>query len=67
MYAHREVEENEAVRMRCCELGVGWVGGWERVCFWGLGRDVSNLGEEGGDGGMFFEWVGGWMGGWVGG
>ena len=21
----REVEEEEAVRMRCCELGIGWV------------------------------------------
>ena len=25
----RKVEENEAVRMRCCELGLGgWVVGW---------------------------------------
>ena len=23
------IEENEAVRMSCCELGVGWAGGWE--------------------------------------
>ena len=45
--------------MSCCELGVGWVGG---LCFVGLSRNVSNLGEEGGDDRLFLEWVGGWVG-----
>ena len=44
------VEENEAVRMRCCKLGVGgWVEENETV-----GMSYCELG------------VGGWVGGWVG-
>ena len=27
----RKVKEDKAVRMSCCKLGVGWVGGWVGV------------------------------------
>ena len=47
----RKVEENEAVGMGYCELGVG-VGGW--------------VGWVGWVGGWVGRWVG-WVGGWVGG
>ena len=53
------IEENEAVRMSYCELGLGgWVGGWvgER---WSLMREERARDQE-----LKERWVGGW---WVGG
>ena len=44
------VEENEAVRMSYCELGVGWVGGWVGGGLY-LGAEEDE-GEEGGAQGL---------------
>ena len=53
------MEENEAVRMSYCELGVGWVGGGGR-CLVPYGRALPcGLWWPGGE-------VGGWVGEWVG-
>ena len=70
----REVEENEALRMRCCGLGMGgWVGEW-------VGTDLSSLEVCVGRSPHSFLWVAcqlakngardlgraWWVGGWVG-
>ena len=69
-WVDREVEENEAVGMRCCGLGVGgWVGGWVvylQGFYFFRPLDFLELGIEVG-GGELLGYVGGWVGGWVGG
>ena len=73
-----KVEENEAVRMSYCELGLGgwvggWVGGWERtvmVCL--VSSSPAFLARSSNERGWMGGWVdredmGGWVSGWVGG
>ena len=65
----RKMEEDKAVRMRYCELGIlewvgGWVGGW--MGFYlvevGAGGVHPTQHQSGGDVAL---WRGGWVGGWV--
>ena len=45
------VEENEAVGMRCCVLGFGWVGGWVGGYLRGHHHEAKDIDKasEGGD------------------
>ena len=53
IWVGRWVEEEKAVRMSYCMLGVGWVGEWVSLLSLSLSLLYSTVGGMGG-------WVGGW-------